>query len=215
MPTLVHRSICREREFFIDNLLVRIHFIIVMIMWAGLAPWEFEFPLPGSLISAFLVHQGTRVTVKQLRPRSVGLWVARVMSLNPWQWDRTVMSLNPWQWDRQNTLNLHLWHIYFDLLEDKATRVVKQHRFRKSGQEILTTSLYHTVDYEPFIKSQLTRTKSTLRPWVVQIWSRYPPESGPNKTFIVHRVNVDDNFVKQLIPGEMWRCWVQGLGFSV
>ena len=31
-----------EREFFIDNLLVRIHFIIVMIRRTGLAPWEFE-----------------------------------------------------------------------------------------------------------------------------------------------------------------------------
>jgi len=28
-----------EREFFIDNLLARIHFIIVMIRWTGLAPW--------------------------------------------------------------------------------------------------------------------------------------------------------------------------------
>ena len=28
----------REREFFIDNLLVRIHFIIVMTRWTGLAP---------------------------------------------------------------------------------------------------------------------------------------------------------------------------------
>jgi len=34
-----------EREFFIDNLLVRIHFIIGMIRWTGLASWEFEFPL--------------------------------------------------------------------------------------------------------------------------------------------------------------------------
>ena len=33
-----------EREFFIDNLLVRIHFIIEMIRWTGLAPWEFKFP---------------------------------------------------------------------------------------------------------------------------------------------------------------------------
>jgi len=41
-----------EREFFIDNLLVRIHFIIVMIRRTGLAPWEFEFP--GSLTSTFL-----------------------------------------------------------------------------------------------------------------------------------------------------------------
>ena len=43
-----------ERELVIDNLLVRIHFIIVMIRWTGLAPWEFEFPLPGSLTSTFL-----------------------------------------------------------------------------------------------------------------------------------------------------------------
>ena len=42
------------REFFIDNLLVRIHFIIVMIRWTGLAPWELEFPFPGSLTSTFL-----------------------------------------------------------------------------------------------------------------------------------------------------------------
>jgi len=36
-----------EREFFIDDLLVRIHYIIVMIRWTGLAPWEFEYPFPG------------------------------------------------------------------------------------------------------------------------------------------------------------------------
>ena len=50
----VASPIQREREFFIDNLLVRIHFIIVMIRWTGLAPWEFEFPFPGSLTSTFL-----------------------------------------------------------------------------------------------------------------------------------------------------------------
>ena len=43
-----------EREFVIDNLLVRIHFIIEMIRRTGLAPWEFEFPFPGSLTSIFL-----------------------------------------------------------------------------------------------------------------------------------------------------------------
>jgi len=43
-----------EREFFIDNLPVRIHFIIAMIRWTGLVPWEFEFPFPGSLTSTFL-----------------------------------------------------------------------------------------------------------------------------------------------------------------
>ena len=31
-------EVSRER-FFFDNLLVRIHFIIVMIRWTGLAPW--------------------------------------------------------------------------------------------------------------------------------------------------------------------------------
>jgi len=45
-----------EREFFIDNLLVRVHFIIVMIRWTGLAPWEFKFSFPGSLTSAFLLQ---------------------------------------------------------------------------------------------------------------------------------------------------------------
>ena len=43
-----------EREFFVDNLPVRIHFIIVMIRWTGLAPWESEFPFPGRLASTFL-----------------------------------------------------------------------------------------------------------------------------------------------------------------
>jgi len=48
------RRLHPEREFIIDNLLVRIHFIIVKIGWTGLAPREFEFPFPGSLISTFL-----------------------------------------------------------------------------------------------------------------------------------------------------------------
>ena len=30
----------------------------MMIRWTGLAPWEFEFPFPGSLTSTFLVGQG-------------------------------------------------------------------------------------------------------------------------------------------------------------
>ena len=29
---------CSEREFLIDNLLVRVHFIIEMILWTGLTP---------------------------------------------------------------------------------------------------------------------------------------------------------------------------------
>ena len=55
---------CQEREFFIDNLLVRIHFIIVMIRWNGLAPWEFGFPFPpGSLTSTFLVRLSIERTI--------------------------------------------------------------------------------------------------------------------------------------------------------
>ena len=46
------RAGSREREFFIDNLLVRIHFIIVMIRWTGLAPWEFEFPFKAEEVGA-------------------------------------------------------------------------------------------------------------------------------------------------------------------
>ena len=48
-----------EREFFIDNLQVRIQFSIVMIRWTGLAPWEFEFPFPGSLTSTCLADPST------------------------------------------------------------------------------------------------------------------------------------------------------------
>ena len=44
----------RERGFFIDNLLVQIHFIDDMIRCTGLTPWEVEFSFPGSRISTFL-----------------------------------------------------------------------------------------------------------------------------------------------------------------
>jgi len=52
-------SVCQLRvhcrtALFIDSVLVRIHFIIVIIAWTGLAPWAFEFPFPGSLTSTFL-----------------------------------------------------------------------------------------------------------------------------------------------------------------
>ena len=54
VPRSTHGSALLAREFFIDNILVRIHSIIVMMRWTGLAPWEFEFSLPGSLTSTFL-----------------------------------------------------------------------------------------------------------------------------------------------------------------
>ena len=50
-PLQGHAAVEHGSEFFIDNLLVRIHCIIVMIKWTGLASWEFEFPFPGSLTS--------------------------------------------------------------------------------------------------------------------------------------------------------------------
>jgi len=77
IPLIISLFSLEEREFFIDNLLVRIHFIIVMIRWTGLAPWEFEFPFPGSLISTFLVlsllslsFSKASVRVRALIPRS-------------------------------------------------------------------------------------------------------------------------------------------------
>ena len=42
------------RELFLDNLVVRIHFIVEIIWWTGLALWEVEFPLSSSLVSTFL-----------------------------------------------------------------------------------------------------------------------------------------------------------------
>ena len=50
-PQRPDRIPSQERGFFIDNLLVRIHFIIMMIRWTSLAPWEFEFPFPGGFTS--------------------------------------------------------------------------------------------------------------------------------------------------------------------
>ena len=45
----------QERHFFVDNLLVQIHFVFEMIWWTGLSPWEFDFLFLGSLISTLLV----------------------------------------------------------------------------------------------------------------------------------------------------------------
>ena len=49
---------------------------------------------------------------------------------------------------------------------------------------------YHSVDYEPFIRCQLARTKSTLRSGAVQIWPCYPPETGGQQTLVVHRIHL-------------------------
>jgi hypothetical protein len=39
-----------KREFFIDNLLLRIHSFFDMIWWTGLTPWEFELTFPSSFL---------------------------------------------------------------------------------------------------------------------------------------------------------------------
>ena len=58
-----------EREFFIDNLLVRIHFIIVMISWTGLAPWDFQFSFPDRLTFTFLAqHEDIHLFRQRRRP---------------------------------------------------------------------------------------------------------------------------------------------------
>ena len=50
IPEPLHFLQPAERDFFIDNLLVRIQ----MIWWTGLAPWEFDVLCLGSLTSTFL-----------------------------------------------------------------------------------------------------------------------------------------------------------------
>ena len=74
------RSGASQREFFIDNLLVRIHFIIVMIRWTGLAQWEFEFRFPGNLTSTFLVlHlQSRQVRRGPVTETHLVFWRARI-----------------------------------------------------------------------------------------------------------------------------------------
>ena len=55
----------KEREFFIGNLLVRVH----RCFWCtGLAPWEFESPFPGSLISTFLFDRRPQEALRYGKP---------------------------------------------------------------------------------------------------------------------------------------------------
>ena len=54
---LIHvRSAIVQREFVVGNLLVRNHFMILMIRWTGLAPREFGLCFPGSLTSISLQY---------------------------------------------------------------------------------------------------------------------------------------------------------------
>ena len=49
-----------ERHFVVHNLLVRIHSIIVMIWWTGLAPWELEFPFGAGVRDYLCILKYTR-----------------------------------------------------------------------------------------------------------------------------------------------------------
>ena len=81
-----------QRKFFIDNLLVRIHLTIQMVWWIGLAPREFQFPFPGSLVPAYLLGGGGKVSV-DVRLKLLSLSVAHSFhngncSSDKWCWLR-------------------------------------------------------------------------------------------------------------------------------
>jgi len=65
-----------EREFFIGNLLVRIHLIIVMIRWTGLAPWKFD--AGGYLV---VVLEGNLLPIVDHHPCHRGGLVFRLIDL--------------------------------------------------------------------------------------------------------------------------------------
>jgi len=65
----------RKREVLIDSLLVRMHLIIEMIWWTGLAPWECELSLPGSLIPTFQ----TQVPLTEKEAKKERLKQARIL----------------------------------------------------------------------------------------------------------------------------------------
>ena len=56
-----------EREFLVDNLLVRIDFIIEMIWWTGLAPWELESPFHGRYLTSLYWAVTTMTTMGFVR----------------------------------------------------------------------------------------------------------------------------------------------------
>jgi hypothetical protein len=69
----------RERESLIDNLLAQIRFMMVMISWTGLAPWEFECLIHGVPFASrlpfriFIEHTGPRGTARSCTESEAGL----------------------------------------------------------------------------------------------------------------------------------------------
>ena len=59
-----------------------------MICWTGLAPWEFEFPFPGSLIYAFLdIYLPMQSNTAVSGPEYYGLAYPQVRLCTPFQID--------------------------------------------------------------------------------------------------------------------------------
>ena len=54
------------RELCIDNLLVRIHFMIMMIRWTGLASWELKFLFPGRTYVSATAPAGISHPIQEL-----------------------------------------------------------------------------------------------------------------------------------------------------
>ena len=84
-----------EREFFVENLMVRIHFIIEMIRWTSLTPRESEFPVPGSLTSTFLGTLGKEGLDRKFRA-AFPKWKGRV---NDPLCDRKTISKSQIAWN--------------------------------------------------------------------------------------------------------------------
>jgi len=87
-----HRPCCRETEFCVDILLVRDHFTVAMIRWTGLAPWEFEFPFPGSRTSTFLDHESHGALGVGLEFNTSDVWNSILMICPP-----SLFNLSPGQ----------------------------------------------------------------------------------------------------------------------
>jgi len=83
----------RERELFIDNLLVRIHLIIVMIWWTGLAPWDFEFPFRRCLVDLAVCEPGENWLGEHLDGREFELpstWIKEVRLISSGRAERVL-----------------------------------------------------------------------------------------------------------------------------
>ena len=64
----------RPRQGTRDNLLIQIHFIIMMIRWTGLTPWVVKFPFPISLTSNFLESSYVNIRVGPSGSKTLGTY---------------------------------------------------------------------------------------------------------------------------------------------